>query len=55
MSHRPGDPPDPRKHALRTLAALLVRHGPTTPAPEPPEAAGLPESANQAEPARKAA
>jgi hypothetical protein len=51
MSRRP-EPPDPRLHALRTLAALLVRHGPDTP---PPPTAAPVEPANTAEPARKAA
>ena len=47
------DPVDPRVHALRTLARLLVRHGPARPAPEPPPAA---ESTDEpAAPARKAA
>lgn len=33
------EPPDPRLHALRTLAALFVRHGPGAP---PPPTAGSP-------------
>lgn len=52
MSRRP-EPPDPRLHALRTLAALLVRHGPG--ATPPPTAAAPVEAADAAEPARKAA
>jgi len=30
---------DPRVHALRMLARLLMRHGPAQPAPEPPPTA----------------
>jgi hypothetical protein len=52
MSRRP-EPPDPRLHAVRTLAAMLVRHGPG--APPPPTAAHAAEVADAAEPARKAA
>ena len=55
MSTRRTELVDPRQHAVRTLAALLVRHGPRRPEPEPPEAADLPEPANQAGPARQAA
>ena len=52
---------DPRLHALRTLASLLVRHGPTPAEPDPtgnltplaPDA--QPEPANAREPVRKAA
>lgn len=42
MSNRPTDAVDPRQHAVRTLAALLVRHGapkPVTPEPAPTMAA----------------
>jgi hypothetical protein len=55
MCDRRPEPADPRQHAVRTLAALLVRHGPHGPEPEPPESADLPEPANEAEPTRKAA
>ena len=58
----PPDPPvvDPRVHALRTLAAFLVRHGRDRPSPpEPPatEATAIaPQSAFEpAAPTRRAA
>jgi hypothetical protein len=55
MSRRP-EPADPRLHALRTLAALLARHGPGRPTPPAAAAAAAePAPANQAEPTRKAA
>ena len=55
MRDRRPEPVDPRQHAVRTLAALLVRHGPRRSEPEPPEAVALPDPAYEAEPARKAA
>ena len=60
MSAHP-KPTDPRRHALRTLASLLVRHGPTPAEPDPADRlppsvpAPQPEPANEAEFVRKAA
>lgn len=49
MSRPP--PSEPRVHALRTLASMLVRHGPKQPPTEPTTGVG---SANGAEPAAPA-
>ena len=52
---------DPRLHALRTLASLLARHGPTPAEPDPTDSLApsapdaQPEPAKACEPVRKAA
>lgn len=56
MSARRREPVDPRLHAVRTLAALLVRHGPRRFEPEPPPVAvDVHEAANDTEQPRRAA
>lgn len=51
MSTRRSEPVDARLHAVRTLAALLVRHGPRN--PEPPPATDALTPANDAAPAHQ--
>jgi hypothetical protein len=56
MSAHRHKPVDPRLHAVRTLAALLVRHGPHRFEPDPPPVAvDVHETANDAEQPRRAA
>ncbi len=56
MSRPRADAVDPRVHAVRTLAAMLVRYAPRTREPEPPPAAAdVPDAANQVAPERRAA
>ena len=52
MSARRSEPVDARLHAVRMLAALLVRHGPRNPEP-PPDAHGALTPANDATPAHQ--
>lgn len=52
MSARRSEPVDARLHAVRTLAALLVRHGPRNPEPPPASDAAL-TPANDAGPAHQ--
>ncbi len=54
MSAPSNRPVDPRVHAVRTLAQLLVRHGPARPSPSEPPPTDPAEEKPEA-PARKAA